>query len=145
VLAELPSMRPQRASARRETARARRNRARSTEAEPKEPVTPKAPAGGPKKAPAKAKPKPRASNSQAKAPRTAPQRAHRVGKRAPSPPPSTPRQGYEADHDLTGTLTPPSGTEVVGSLAELAGELVQSSISAGGRLIKGALSRLSGS
>lgn len=134
MLAELPSTRPQRASARREHAR---RRARSTEVGPK-PAAAKAPAAGAKKASAKARPKPRASNSGPKA-------ARRTGSRAASALGPTPRQGYEADDDLTGTsVSPPSGAEVLGSLAELAGELAQNGITAGGRLLKGALSRLSG-
>jgi hypothetical protein len=146
VLAELPNTRPQRASARRESAR---RRARSTEVGPK-PAAAKAPAVGAKEASAKARPKPRASNSRPttapSAPTTAPTRARRTGSRGASALAPTPRQGYEADHDLTGTsVSPPSGAEVLGSLAELAGELAHNGITAGGRLLKGALSRLSGS
>lgn len=58
----------------------------------------------------------------------------------------TPRQGYEADNELTGTpVSPPSGPEMLGALAELAGELAQTGVAAGSRLLRGALSRLSSS
>ncbi|MHB1998656.1 MAG: hypothetical protein ACYCSI_00495 [Solirubrobacteraceae bacterium] len=58
-----------------------------------------------------------------------------------------PRQGYDAESDLGlgFSVSPPSASELLGSLAELAGDLAQSGLIAGGRLLKGALSRLSGS
>ncbi len=63
---------------------------------------------------------------------------------SPRPQP-TPSQGYEAEPEIVGTpVTPPSSTELVGAVAELAGELVQTGVAAGGRLLKGALSRLTG-
>jgi hypothetical protein len=92
----------------------------------------------------------------AELPRTRPQRtssrrktartqatAPKTKAKAAPPPPSTPRQGYEAEQEIAGTpVAPPSGTELVGAVAELAGELAQTGIAAGGRLLKGALSRL---
>lgn len=134
VLAELPHTRPQRASARRETARRRARAARggAKAAEPKAPAAePEAPAAGrAKQAPVKAKPKATRATRRTRVPKT----------------PPTPPQGYEADPNLAGTpVSPPSGTEVVAALAELAGELAQNGISTGGRLLKSALSRLSGS
>lgn len=122
VLAELPNTRPQRPSRRREATRTR------TSTAPGKPGTTKP--SKPKTA-AKAKP---AAEKQTKARR-----------RGPATATSTPRQGYEADSELMGTpVSPPTGTEIVGALAELAGELANTGISAGGRLLKGALSRLSG-
>lgn len=57
-----------------------------------------------------------------------------------------PRQGYETEEQISGTpVTPPSGVEMIGSLAELAADLAQSGVAAGGRLLKGAISRISDS
>jgi hypothetical protein len=64
---------------------------------------------------------------------------------AAPPPPPTPVQGYEAEPEIAGTpVTPPNGTELVGAVAELVGELAQTGLAAGGRLLKGVLSRLPG-
>lgn len=60
---------------------------------------------------------------------------------AGSPAPA-PRQGFEPDDDLgRAPVSPPSAAELVGSLAELAGELAQTGIAASGRLLKGILNR----
>ena len=151
VLAELPHTRPQRPSARRETARkragtgprkqepskpktstARAQRATPSPAARRSDATP--PASQPEATPTA--PRPKAASQTKPKPRS---------RRAPVKPP-TPPQGYEADSELTGSpVSPPSGTEVVGALAELAGELAHTSITAGGRLLRSALGRLSSS
>jgi hypothetical protein len=129
VLADLPHTRPQRASARRERARARAGSGR--------PATNQKTSKQAKPAAAREKAKPAPARGKAKPP---------TRKHAASPRPSAPRQGYECDQELAGSpVAPPSGTEVIGALAELAGELAQTGVSAGGRLLKSALSRLSGS
>lgn len=129
VLAELPSTRPQRPSARRESARRRARAAQHAQEQEQEAPGPRATATAP--APREAAAAPMA-------------RPRRTATAAAQPP--TPRQGYEPDSDLVGApVSPPSGTEVVGALAELAGELAHTGIAAGGRLLRGALSRLSGS
>jgi hypothetical protein len=133
VLADLPRTRPQRASARRESARKRAGTSARKQETPRR-KTPKPSARQPQtptrsprpKAASKAKPKSSARRQAVK--------------------PPTPPQGYEADSDLTGTpVSPPSGPEVLGALAELAGELAHNGIAAGGRLLRNTLSRLSGS
>ncbi len=136
VLAELSHTRPQRVSARRESAR-KRGAPRQEASKPQTPSkskTPKPSAGQPQtptqsprpKATSRTKPKPSARRQTVK--------------------PPTPPQGYEADSDLTGTpVSPPSGTEVLGAFAELAGELAHTGVAAGGRLLRSTLSRLSGS
>lgn len=163
VLAELPHVRPQRASPRRETAR---RRARAAAPDPaRETVAGKDRNGSSKDrstsaraAAGAARDTKRAATKQtrsrsagtkataaAKAKRPSSAQAKRRGREKPAQEP-TPRQGYEADSDLTGTpVSPPSGAEVVGALAELAGELAHTGIAAGGRLLRGALSRFSGS
>lgn len=130
VLSELPRIRPQRKSARREAARAKA-----------EQHAPRKPATATRKSTAKAGAA--ATDEKRLAPsrrRTTP-RTRRAGANAEA---TTPRQGYEAESEALGTpVAPPSGAELVGSLAELAGELAQTGISAGGRLLRRAMSRLS--
>lgn len=61
------------------------------------------------------------------------------GAKRPEP---APRQGFEPEDDLgRAPVSPPSGAELVSSLAELAGELAQTGISAGGKLLKSIFSR----
>jgi hypothetical protein len=66
-------------------------------------------------------------------------------RKAKAEPPRAPRQGFEAEDDVeTGKpVQPPGGIELAASVVELAGELAQSGLSSGGRLLKDALSRLS--
>lgn len=168
VLAELPHVRPQRASPRRETARRRARAAAPRAAAPdpaRETVAGKDPNGSSKDRSTSARAaagaarateqtatkqtRSRSAGTKATAPakakRPSSTQAKRRGREKPAQEP-TPRQGYEADSDLTGTpVSPPSGAEVVGALAELAGELAHTGIAAGGRLLRGALSRFSGS
>jgi hypothetical protein len=57
-----------------------------------------------------------------------------------------PAQGFETEEEIEPgrSVQPPSGAELAGSLAELVGELAQAGLSTGGRLLKDALTRLSG-
>ncbi len=69
-------------------------------------------------------------------------------KRKPPPPaptePATPKQGYEPEEELElgHAVNPPSGTELVESLADIVGELAGAGLTAGGRLLKDAFSIL---
>lgn len=146
VLAELPRTRPQRPSRRRETARARVSAQTTTskaiQAKPKPPnaQTPKPHARKPKP------PKPNADKPQAPKRRPPKPQAARPAPADDQTSKPTPRQGYEAEGDLAVTpVTPPTGTELVGALAELGGELARSGLLAGGRLLRAAFSRRSGS
>jgi hypothetical protein len=60
-------------------------------------------------------------------------------------PPRAPRQGFEAESDveLGKTVQPPGSAELAASVVELMGELAQSGLTSGGKLLKDALSRLS--
>lgn len=62
---------------------------------------------------------------------------------APTEPPA-PRQGYEPEEEveLGTTVNPPSGAELVESVVEIVGEIANSGIAAGGRLLKDAFSLL---
>jgi len=57
-----------------------------------------------------------------------------------------PPQGFEAEEQIEPgrSVQPPSGPELAASVVELLGELAQTGLSAGGRLLKDALGRLSG-
>lgn len=161
VLAELPRTRPQRASRRREAARAEGS---------KPPETPKKPAAAaPKRAtkrsgdkdakPAsnrtaqKQKPKAPAAKSatskrRAKTPAGAgaASRSRTDARSSAAKAEPVPLQGFEPEEQIAGTpVTPPTGPELIGSLAELAGELAHTGIAAGGRLLKGIFSRETGS
>ncbi len=125
VLAGLPRIRPQRASARRVAARAGASRGAS----------PAARTVGSSGVQAKSRKAP---------PRQTKQRrpARRGGATAGEP---VPRQGFEAEPDaLGGPVEPPGGTELIASAAELAGELAKSGVTTSARLLKDFLSRLPG-
>jgi len=125
ILAALPRARPQRASARRTAARtsAATKTGRTTKtktarvAAVKKPVAPKKPVSTRKRG---AKP---------------------IAK--PIEPPA-PKQGYEPEEEveLGKTVNPPSGAELVESVADIIGELANSGVTAGGRLLKDAFSLL---
>jgi hypothetical protein len=52
-------------------------------------------------------------------------------------------QGYESEGDSPNRpIQPPSGGELVASIAELAGELAKAGVNASGRVLKDVLSRL---
>jgi hypothetical protein len=55
-----------------------------------------------------------------------------------------PKQGYEPEEEveLGKTVNPPSGVELVESVADIFGELANSSLAAGGRILKDAFSLL---
>jgi hypothetical protein len=57
-----------------------------------------------------------------------------------------PRQGFEAEEAIVPgrPVQPPSGAELATSVAELLGEIAQSGFATGGRLLRDALTRLSG-
>ncbi len=125
VLAGLPRTRPQRASARRDAARA---------AKPS-----KVPA-----APRVAGQRAAAAKGAAKTPARPTNRRKPASVRRPLDEP-VPRQGFEAEPDsLDGPVQPPGGTELVASAAELAGELAKSGVTTGARLVRDFLSRLPG-
>jgi hypothetical protein len=113
ILAALPHSRPQRASPRRAAARG------------------KAQAVAPTANAKSAKPKAR----RAKATKAKP---------SPKAEPPVPKQGYEPEEEieLGATVNPPSGTELVESVADLVGELANSGLAAGERLLKDAFSLL---
>ena len=129
ILTELPRTRPQRASGRRGGA------ARKSESEARENVL----AGLPRARPQRASPRraaareARANGGQARSPRRAPRRE------------AIPRQGFEAEpEELTGSVQPPGGADLIGSAGELAGELAKAGLATGGRLLRDFLSRLPG-
>ena len=138
VLSNLPRTRPQRASARRAAARKARSPAREPSDEP---------AGAGKRPQIKAKPA-KAVRTTAKAgARSAPTgaAAGRAGgpRNAASEQEQVPRQGFECEGEgATGPVQPPGGAELVGSAAELLGEVAKAGVSAGERLVKDLLGRL---
>jgi len=135
VLANLPRTRPQRATARRAAARsadaaaAESASANGNGRAPRASArTRKPPASGAKRA-APVKP------SRPKAARAKPARK-RVSE-------DVPRQGYESvEERATGPVQPPGGTELLGTAAEIVGEIAKAGISGGERLLRDALSRL---
>ncbi len=78
----------------------------------------------------------------AKAAERAPGRRPRVASREADP---VPRQGFECEGERTsGPVSPPGGIELLGSAAELLGELAKAGVSSGERLLRDVLSRLPG-
>ena len=125
VLSSLPRTRPQRPSARREAARAK----------PAPAARAKATAKGNAKPAARAK-----ASGGARTP------SGRGRKATPASPPGAttraPAQGFESD--TRGSVRPPTGGEVLGSAVEATTDLARAGVRAGGRLLRGALSLLSG-
>jgi hypothetical protein len=119
ILAALPRARPQRASPRRAAARD------ANKGVPASKTTGKAAA------------KPSAKRT------TAPKRRAARPIAKPAEPPA-PKQGYEPEEEveLGSTVNPPSGAELVESVADIVGELASSGLAAGGRLLKDAFSLL---
>ncbi len=80
-----------------------------------------------------------------KAPKKPAQRRPTKRKPAKVEPERAPRQGFEAESELElgKPVQPPGSSELAASVAELLGELAQSGLTSGGRLLKDALSRLS--
>ncbi len=125
VLSSLPSTRPQRPSARRAAAR----KSAAAQAERGSVPSPKRGEGKPKRAvrtvPAPAA-KPRVTRKPAE--------------------PAVPRQGFESEEtiEMGHSVQPPSGSELAASMVELVGELAQTGLSAGGHVLRDALTRLAG-
>ncbi len=165
ILAALPRARPQRASARRAAARATtasktttaprasaagktspatKTKPASTAATKKSEPTAETTKGSKSEATAEttkgsATTKGRAVKQMAKP------AAKPIAKPAPKPTePPAPKQGYEPEEEieLGKTVNPPSGVELVESVADIVGEIANSSIAAGGRLLKDAFSLL---
>jgi hypothetical protein len=135
VLSNLPRTRPQRSSPRRAAAR-KAGAAAATAA------TAPASANGRPAAGAKATAK-RASQR----PAPAPKRPRAASKRPVRPPEPgeerVPRQGFECESErASGPVSPPGGTELVASAAEIISELAKAGLSSGERLLKDVLSRL---
>jgi hypothetical protein len=120
VLASLPRTRPQRPSRRRQSAQAT-----------------KLDAGATRSADSTRGP---SSTRSTKKPAAKPRRAKRTAAAHAAEPP-VPPQGFEPENDVSDPVSPPSGAELLASLGGAVGELVQSSLSAGGRLLRDALSR----
>jgi hypothetical protein len=142
ILAALPRARPQRASARRAAARS----GAATKTKPTPITTAKKPArtaaatkptAGKKSA---ATEKPTGVKRPAK-----PKKQAETKRRVPKPTePPAPKQGYEPEEEveLGATVHPPSGAELIESVADIVGELAGSSLAAGGHLLKDAFSLL---
>jgi hypothetical protein len=126
VLGNLPRTRPQRASARRAHARAAGLRRPPAKSQAKTTTASR---------PGAAKP---SAKARAKPPRSRTRKSEPAGERVPP-------QGYEPESEsLQGPIQPPGGTELAGSIAELAGELAKASVSTSAHFVKGLLSRLPG-
>jgi hypothetical protein len=141
ILAALPRARPQRASPRRAAARSKASKAK-TVASAHKPTTARVKSAKARVKSAKA-PAPRAHVGQAK---TRPTRTTPKAKLPPTKPPEppAPKQGYEPEEEveLGTTVNPPSGAELVESVGEIVGEIANSGLAAGGRLLKDAFSLL---
>ncbi len=152
ILASLPHTRPQRPSARRAAARqsavkrASATTGKSTPSRPAEPKRPKAAIAG-ISAPAKPK-RPKLATAETAAP-AQPKRpkAPRTRAAKPAEPPHAPRQGFESEDELGpgASVAPPSSAELAASVMEMLGELAQSGLTSGGKMLKEALGRLPGS
>jgi hypothetical protein len=141
VLGSLPRTRPQRPSRRRESAKAASTPGTS-------------PAGGAAKTSAKQRTAktstPKASSEKASAAKTSAAKASaakRTTSKTPPPrrrEPPAPKQGYEPMEEpkVGTTVHPPSGVELVESVATIVGELASVGLKAGARLLKDALSPL---
>jgi hypothetical protein len=124
VLANLPRTRPQRSTPRRAAARG--------DGSPRTDGSTRAATSTPARKRARAQPTRERARTAARA---APAPSHR-SKRAPV-------QGYESQSEsATGSVQPPGAIELLGSAAELVGELTKSGFSRGERLIKDIASRL---
>ncbi|MHB1537382.1 MAG: hypothetical protein ACYCUM_01045 [Solirubrobacteraceae bacterium] len=136
ILSALPRTRPQRPSRRRTAGPGRPaegvERSKSKRAAATTDPTPR-------RTPAATEPVPRRGNDG--------DTADPTPRRTPAATEPVPRQGYDGESELgvRTPVAPPSASELLGSLAGLAGELAQSGVSAGGRLLRGALARLSSS
>ncbi len=146
MLSSLPSTRPQRPSARRAAAR------QSAAAQAERPST-RAPERGEAKPKRKTSPtrtaQPRAERTATKPKRAARTRPAPITKPRIAPKraePPVPRQGFESEEaiEMGRPVQPPSSAELATSMVELVGELAQTGLSAGGRVLRDALTRLAG-
>jgi cell pole-organizing protein PopZ len=164
ILAALPRARPQRASPRRAAARnavgaraiaATDGRLKPTKSQTKPTKATVSSRGTDAKSSAKTGTKPAAKKPQ-KPPRTQkppaktsrPSRPVSLRTKTTRPQshnePRAPKQGYEPEDEveLGVTVNPPSGAELVESVADIVGELAGAGLTAGGRLLKDAFSLL---
>ncbi len=149
VLAALPRTRPQRVSPRRAAARQRTDKARpeargSAPARSAPKTTPTAPAAEAPPAKLKAKAKVKTVKTKPASAKPAPKAKAAFRSRSKPAEAPAPKQGYEPEEDveLGKTVNPPSGVELVESVADIFGELANSSLAAGGRILKDAFSLL---
>lgn len=161
VLAALPRTRPQRTSTRREAARAQARSETVAVAKAASPAKVGAPrtdgTSAKKEAPAKVgtsattkkttKKRPTTDSKTANSKRpTKPAHTRKAAttrpKAAAQAEPRAPSQGYEPEEEveLGNTVHPPSGGELIESIAVIFGELAGASAGAGGRLLKDVLS-----
>jgi hypothetical protein len=137
VLANLPRTRPQRATARRAAARGKDASASASSNGSAATAKPRT-AKKPKAAPAKAT---KATGAAKKARATTQRPRKAAARRAVEE--DVPRQGFECQEDrATGSVPPPGGTELIGTAAEIVGELAKAGISGGEKLLRDVLSRL---
>jgi hypothetical protein len=88
---------------------------------------------------------PRARPQRATPRRVAARRVRARGPRTAARTKQVPRQGFEAEPDeLTGSVQPPGGADLIASAGELAGDLAKAGITTGTRLLRDFLSRLPG-
>jgi hypothetical protein len=142
ILAALPRARPQRASPRRAAARA----SKPKNGKPAGARAAKKPAASKKRvAEPIAKPNAEPNAKPERKARTRSPNAKSMAKPPAEPPGGrAPSQGYEPEEEmeLGTTVDPPSGAELVESVADIIGELASSGVAAGGRLLKDAFSLL---
>lgn len=154
ILASLPRSRPQRASARRAAARTNTAAKRDTAATAtvtatktksaraattKKHIARESPAVA--ESAAAKKPAARKPVAAKKAASTKRRTAKPIAKPVERP---APKQGYEPEEELElgKSVSPPSGAELVESVADIIGELANSGLTAGGRLLKDVFSLL---
>jgi hypothetical protein len=100
------------------------------------------------------RPSARRASAQEAPPKRAPTKPRAASKQGATPKPRptpkaeparAPRQGFEAESDVeTGkSVQPPGGIELAASVVEIFGELAQTGLTNGGRLLKDVLTRLS--
>lgn len=146
VLDSLPNTRPQRASARRDAARAAAGSAVAV-SQPSASAGPATKRAASKREAAKPSP-PKPLASKRSTPKATAASHPAASKRPPAKPARAPapRQGYEADGDPAPgvALRPPNGPELLVSVVDLVGEFAAAGLTGGARALKGALSRLPG-
>jgi hypothetical protein len=150
ILASLPRSRPQRASARRAAARTDTATKKATSAARTVTTTKTNSARATttnkhiaRETPAVAEPV-AAKKPTARKPPAAKKAASSKRRTAKPAEPLAPKQGYEPEEELElgKSVSPPSGGELVESVADIIGELANSGLTAGGRLLKDAFSLL---